>query len=174
MGKGIIIAGFSGIGKTFLGNKYKNVLDLDSAKFVYDDSEILHIPFEQRKGEPRKPNSNWPQNYIDTIKEATIKYDIVLVWDRQDIIKEYIKNDIEFTLCYPEKGDLEKYIERFRNRGNTEKYIKMKIKQYDEKMDMFKNLNVPKVILKNNKTLEEYLIEKEYKLIIREGKIKSR
>ena len=164
MKKGIVIAGFAGIGKTTLAKKYKNVIDLDSAEFVYDDSNMLHIPFEKRKGEKRNPNINWPNNYINAIKEAIQQYDLILVWDRQDIIKEYIKNDINFTLCYPTKEDLPQYIERFRNRGNTEKYIKMKLKQYDEKIKLFENLEKEKIILTQNQTLENYLKENNFEL----------
>lgn len=60
MKKGIVIAGFSGIGKTVLGTKYKNVLDLDAAPYVYDDTDMLSISFEQRKGMKRKANPAWP------------------------------------------------------------------------------------------------------------------
>lgn len=164
MKKGIIIAGFSGIGKTTLAKKYKNVIDLDSAEFVYDDSNILHVPFEKRKGEKRKPNINWPNNYINAIKEAIHQYDLVLVWDREDIIEEYIKNDIDFILCYPTKEDLNEYIKRFRARGNTEKYIQMKLKQYDEKIKLFKNLKIEKIILTNNETIEDYLKKNNFEL----------
>jgi len=164
MKKGIIIAGFSGIGKTTLAKKYKNVIDLDSAEFVYDDSNMLHVPFEKRKGEKRKPNINWPNNYINAIKEAIHQYDLVLVWDREDIIEEYIKNDIDFILCYPTKEDLNEYIKRFRARGNTEKYIQMKLKQYDEKIKLFTNLKIEKIILTNNETIEDYLKKNNFEL----------
>lgn len=164
MKKGIVISGFSGIGKTTLAKKYKNIIDLDAAEFVYDDSNMQHIPFEQRKGEKRNPNINWPNNYINAIKEAKQNYDFVLVWDREDIINEYIKNNINFILCYPSKEDLNNYVKRFRNRGNTEKYIKIKLKQYDEKIKLFDNLNVKKIILTNNETLEEYLKKKNFEL----------
>lgn len=70
MNKKIVIAGFSGIGKTTLASKYKNVIDLDAAEFVYDDSNMLNIPFEKRKGEERKANPFWPQNYIKAIKKT--------------------------------------------------------------------------------------------------------
>ena len=106
MNNGIVIAGFSGIGKTELEKKYKNVIDLDAAEYIYDDTEIMHIPFEQRKGMNRKKNPNFPKNYIDAIKDAKIKYDLVLVWDRQDIITEYIKNNIDFILCYPDEKEI--------------------------------------------------------------------
>lgn len=165
MSKGIVIAGFSGIGKTTLANKYKNVLDLDVTQFVYDDSDILHIPFEKRKGMKRKHNPLWPQNYINALKEAQKEYDVVLIWDREDIIKEYINNEIEFILCYPSKDDLNNYIQRYRDRGNREKYIKWKLEQYDDKMRLFKSLNVEKIILTNNQTIEDYLETKRVKLL---------
>lgn len=163
--KGIVIAGFSGIGKTTLANKYKNVIDLDAREFAYDDSDIMHIPLEKRKGEKRPANPNWPQNYIDAIKKVINKYDIILVWDREDIIKEYLKNKIEFILCYPAKEDLKYYIQRFKERGNTPQYIEWKLKQYEEKLLFFQTLTVKKIILVKNETLEDYLKNNKIKLV---------
>lgn len=163
----LIIAGFSGIGKTMLAKKYKNVIDLDSSEFVYDDSDIIDIPFEKRKGiKNRKKNLLWPQNYINTIISLKEKgnYDIILVWDREDIIKEYLLNKIDFVLCYPSKEDLYNYSKRFKNRGNTEEYIQFKLEQYNEKMEFFKELNVEKIILPYNYTLEDYLKSIDFKL----------
>lgn len=166
MKKSIVIAGFSGIGKTELAKKYSNVVDLDSAEYVYDDSDILDIPFERRKGEKRKPNPLWPQNYINKIKEVMTQYDFVLVWDRKDIIEEYIKNDIEFVICYPSYKDLFKYYgKRYIKRGNSRKYIRMKMIQYFKKKIYFRKLNAKKIILNHNETLEDYLLKNNYKLI---------
>ncbi len=164
MKKGIVIAGFSGIGKTMLGSKYENVVDLDSAEFAYDDSEMQNIPFEKRKGEDRKPNPLWPQNYINAIKDAQPKFDIVLVWDREDIINEYLKNNIDFTLCYPDEKSLKIYKERYRQRGNTEKYVKWKTEQYSTKMKYFSTLDIKKIVLHKNETLEDYLKSQNFNL----------
>ena len=165
MSKGIVIAGFSGIGKTTLASKYKNVIDLDAAEFAYDDHDLLHIPFEERKGRKRKDNPLWPQNYIDAILKAQYEYDIILVWDREDIIKEYISNHINFILCYPAKENLDHYILRYKKRGNSKEYIKWKLKQYDDKMILFQSLDVEKIILTNDQTIEDYLKEKGIKLL---------
>lgn len=161
----IIIAGFSGIGKTSLGKKYSNVIDLDSAEYAYDDSDILYLSLEQRKGIDRKQNKEWPENYIKAIKDAILKYEYVLVWDRIDIVEEYIKNKLDFILCYPSKDSLEIYKERYKNRGNSDFYIDKKIKEYDEKMKFFNKLNIKKIVLEGNDTLEKYLIRNGYRLI---------
>lgn len=162
--KGTIIAGFSGIGKTTLAKKYKNVIDLDASEYAYDEADILNIDIEKRKGEHRKPNPNWPDNYIEAIEKAIRIYDIVLVWDREDIIKEYLKNGFNFMVCYPSRNDLENYVQRYKSRGNSDKYIEMKLKGYDERLKLYDTLNVPKIILNNNETLEDWLIKNNYLL----------
>ena len=40
---------------------------------------MINIPIEERKGTIRKINPNWPNNYSESIRKATDKYDIVLV-----------------------------------------------------------------------------------------------
>lgn len=45
----LIIAGFSGIVKTYLGNKYQNVIDLDAATYAYTDIGLENLNIEERK-----------------------------------------------------------------------------------------------------------------------------
>ena len=68
MKKGIIIAAFATCGKTYLGKKYKNVIDLESSSYKYDNTEIINIPPEERKGTIRRKNPNWPNNYYNAIE----------------------------------------------------------------------------------------------------------
>ena len=78
--KGLIISGFGGVGKTFLAKKYKNVIDLESSPYKYDYSTVNKKDYEKLKGtENRTLNPNYPQNYIQAIKEAAKKYDVVCV-----------------------------------------------------------------------------------------------
>ncbi len=49
MSKGIIIAGFGAIGKTTLGNKYDNIVDMESGYYQWDNTGFENIPYEQRK-----------------------------------------------------------------------------------------------------------------------------
>lgn len=74
---GIIISGFATCGKSILGKKYKNVIDLESSPFKNIMRTDLSV--EEQKGTKRDTNPLWPQNYYDAIRDAVKKYDIVLV-----------------------------------------------------------------------------------------------
>ena len=162
--KGFILAGFSGIGKTMLAQKYSNVVDLDPFVYAYSDN-LNGESIEKHKGETHIPNPDWPQNYLDEIKRCTKIYDLVLVWDRIDIVKEYIANNFSFAICYPDDNSLKKfYKDRFLSRGNSEKYVEWKLKQYEEKIAFFDTLDVPKYILKENETLEDFLKKNSFSL----------
>ncbi len=160
----LVIAGFAGIGKTTLGKKYKNVIDLDSSKYAYDDSDLENLSIEERKGLPRRKNKKWPDNYIKAILDALNTYDFVLVWEREDILEEYQKHHIPFVLCYPNRNSLETYQKRYKDRGNSEIYIKKKIEQYKRRIHDFESMKVDKIILSNEETLEDYLLKKGYQL----------
>lgn len=153
----LIIAGFSGIGKTTLAAKYKNVIDLDAATYVYTDIGLEHLSLEERKGLKRPSNPNWPMNYIEAIQSAIKRYDIILVWDRPDIVNMYLSHHIPFLLCYPSRDSLREYYDRFISRGNSKSYANMKMDQYETRLSFYQQLPVDKIILGSKETLEDYL-----------------
>ena len=73
---GIIIAGFATCGKSVLGKKYSNVIDLESSNYKHNNTNIKNIPIEARKGTKREISKEWPDNYYNAISEAIKKYDI--------------------------------------------------------------------------------------------------
>ncbi len=165
---GNIIAGYPGVGKTYLASKYKNVIDLDSAQFAYIiDDELLNLKSEKRKGLYTKNNPNWPQNYIDAIKIAIKNYDYVLVWTRMDAIEEYQKNNFNFSICYPDKNSFLNYEKRYKDRENNDIYINKKNKEYYEYIEIFEKMKVNKIILKGKETLEDYLLKNKAKLFLK-------
>lgn len=96
MGKGIIVAGFGAIGKTTLGNKYDNIIDMESGYYQWDNTGFENIPYEQRKGKKERPkNKDWPTNYYHAVLEAQNKYDVVLTsmhWHLLDFLKKTTSN----------------------------------------------------------------------------------
>ncbi len=165
----LIIAGFAGIGKTTLAKKYKNVIDLESSLFKWDNTGLEDIPVEKRKGlSTRKENKDWPNNYISEIKKQSIVYDVVLVWIRPDVLELYDKNDIEYVMCFPDKESLNIYVQRYIERGNNKDYIEGIVNNYDEMINKFMEKDKKKIVLSGNETLEDYLLENNYKLVKRD------
>lgn len=165
MKKPLIIAGFAGIGKTTLASKYKNVIDLESSIYKWDNTGLENIPVEARKGMIRKENANWPNNYIEEIKKQSLYYDVILVWIHPDVLKIYDENNIDYVLCYPDKDSLKIYEKRYMERGNNKEYIEKVINTYDMRLNQFKEKKVTQIILKGNETLEDYLLNHNYKLV---------
>ncbi|WP_220456036.1 hypothetical protein [Priestia aryabhattai] len=110
MKKTKIISGFPAIGKSFLfENNHLKVLDSDSSLFSWIEKGVRHPDF--------------PSNYMDHIKENIGKADFILVSSHDVVRKALEDNDIHYTLVYPDISLKEEYIERYKSRGNDEKFI---------------------------------------------------
>ncbi len=162
MKKGIIIAGFATCGKSVLGKKYNNVIDLESSNYKYNNTNIQNIPVEERKGTKRELNKEWPNNYYNAIKEAVKKYDVVLVQLKPEHFDYFDKNDIKYSIAYPNINNWEEVREKCINRGNNENWINRleqvfipfyedSIKRNYEKLYIInKDENLESVLIKNN------------------------
>ena len=165
--KGIIISGFGGVGKTYLAKKYKNVIDLESSPFKYDYSDIKKLDYEKLKGvKNRVLKKDYPENYIKAIKEAQKIYDIVCVrYNGDEDVDFYDTYGLEYIVCYPTKSDYKKYVQRFKDRGNSHEWIEKNKKYYEIAYARCKNFKGEKILLHDNETLEDALIKRNYKLI---------
>jgi hypothetical protein len=102
-----VYSAFPGVGKTtYFNNTEKNVLDSDSSKF--DKREF-------------------PANYIEHIKRNTTNnsVDKILVSSHKDVRDALHKEGIPFVLVYPEMGLKEEYIQRYKDRGNNDSFVKL-------------------------------------------------
>lgn len=162
--KGIIIAGFGGVGKTELAKKYKNVIDLESIFWRWQYNEKYTNIEEYKSCENRILNPDFPQNYMEAIKENQKKYDIVLIAYNTTICEALKENELSFLLCYPDKEAKDIYIERYRKRGNNERFINKNIESFEEAVDIVEKRIEPKIVLYGNETIEEYLIKNGYNL----------
>lgn len=167
MKKWMVIAGFAGIGKTTLAEKYSNVADIESSPYKRDYSWLGSYNTEQVKGkEWRTLNKNFPKNYIEAIKKAQEELDLVLVRIHpEEALPQYDKYGIDYTLCFPSKEALSEYENRFRERWNNETYIRKVIDSYDKRYEQFKSNPHKKIELSIWETLEDILLKMDFPLI---------
>lgn len=160
MCKGIIIFAFATCGKTYLGKKYKNVIDLESSNYKFDNLDLANIPSEERKGTKRKLNSNWPENYYNAIVDATNKYDIVLVQLKPEHFDYFDKHNIRYSIAYPNLNNFEEIKRRCINRNNNKDFInrlwEVFVPYYE---DSIKRNYEKLYILNDDMTLEDCLLE---------------
>lgn len=153
---GIIIAGFATCGKSILGKKYSNFLDLESSPFKNIMRTDLSV--EEQKGTKREINPKWPQNYYDAIVEAIKQYDVVLVQLKPEHFDYFDKHNIKYSIAYPNINNWKEVEKRCITRGNNENFIR-RLKQvfipYYE--DSIKRNYDKLYILNGNETLEDIL-----------------
>lgn len=166
MPKGIIISAFATCGKSYLGKKYSNVIDLESSNYKYDNTELVDIPVEERKGTKRKPNPNFPNNYYEAILEAQQNYDVVLVQLKPEHFDYFDSHNIKYSVAYPNLNNWEEVEKRAFARNNNEEFIaglKRVFKPFYE--DAIKRKYEKFYILDGSDTLEDVLLKNNVKLI---------
>lgn len=106
-----IVSAFPGTGKSYYCNydisqydptPYGYCIDIDSSKF---------------------DKNNFPTNYIEHIKSNIGKHAIIFVSSHKVVRDALVAEGIPFTLVYPTIEQKHEYIQRYRQRGNDEKFI---------------------------------------------------
>ncbi|MBQ7917690.1 MAG: hypothetical protein IJ310_02605 [Clostridia bacterium] len=164
MGK--IIAAFAGVGKSYVGKKYPNVLDLESTYYKWLEDGVAHLTEEERKGNKNRVlNPNWPQNYIEEILKQKENYDIVLIQlsharlKNEKIFEYFDENNIEYYVARPNLTGW-KYIEqRLRDRGNTEEFVGQVRDNFNIFIEEFSKDKYNQIIIEDGEFLEKALID---------------
>lgn len=68
-------------------------------------------------------NPDFPNNYIQHIKEQLGKYKFIFVSSHYSVRKALEENELKYTLIYPDKSLKDEWVERFKNRGNDSQFI---------------------------------------------------
>lgn len=99
-----VISGFPGVGKSTLFNNGLNCTDSDSSKFDKED---------------------FPRNYVAHIKAliAHNEHDYIFVSSHESVRNALVKEDIEFTLVYPNITLMDEYLERYKKRGSPKAFV---------------------------------------------------
>lgn len=137
MKKTFVISAFPGCGKSYcfntLNGKGIDILDSDSSKFswIYDSNG----------NNTGIRNPEFPNNYINHIKENIGKVDIIFVSSHKIVRDALLQNNIKTILIYPHKHCKNEWIKRFINRGNDEKFIKFISDNWDDFIDDVDSIN---------------------------------
>lgn len=110
-----IISAFPGTGKSYMYNK-----NMFSSKHIILDSDSSKFD-----------KSNFPDNYIEHIKEWKDKASIIFVSSHDTVRKALVENNIKFDLVYPDRSLKYDYINRYVKRGNDKKFIELLIENWD-------------------------------------------
>lgn len=119
------------------------ILDSDSSEFSWVKDE--------NGSNTSIRNPEFPQNYIDHIKEK-MQSEFIIFVSSHDVVREALKqNNIPYDIFYPRKDQKEEWINRFRKRGNDEKFISFISDNWDKFIDDIEKDDYPtKHVLHND------------------------
>ncbi|MBR2969476.1 MAG: hypothetical protein IKC49_00275 [Clostridia bacterium] len=152
---GVFVYCYTATGKSTVGKKYSNVIDMESTLYKYV-GKVKEI--ENEKGTRREINIDYPNNYFKALEEAKNKYDYILISD--SICDSWLKeNNIEYWQVYPNIELKQEYLERMKNRGNNQDFIDYQAKLWEEwvngcKFDQYASKHIE---LKSGQFLEDVL-----------------
>jgi hypothetical protein len=123
-----VISAFPGTGKSVYHNKHKETtLDSDSSLFSWTKDESGN--------NTKVRNPEFPQNYINHIKENIGKYEFIFVSSHEVVRNALLDNCIFFYLVYPDSRRKEEFIQRYKDRGNDDDFINLVATKWDDWMD---------------------------------------
>lgn len=139
------IAGFPGIGKTYLKN--------NSQFFIQDSDSSLFS-----KNEDGSPNPNFIRDYFDHLE--TFKEDegqVVLISTHEDVLKELKARGFKHTIVIPEQSSKHIYLERYKHRGSPQAFIDLIDKNWDAWLADIKHRYRNVYELEADETLSDYI-----------------
>lgn len=110
-----VISAFPGTGKSHFHECNKETtLDSDSSLFSWIEKDGKKVR-----------NPNFPDNYIQHIRENIGKYDYIFVSSHKEVREALRAHCIFFYVFYPHTTSKNMYIQRYKDRGSPEAFIKL-------------------------------------------------
>lgn len=131
-------------GKTYCTNKIGiDAVDSDSSQFSWVEEDGKKVR-----------NPDFPRNYIEHIKDAINKHEYVFVSSHQEVRDALEKEGIPFTLVYPHRRCLSKWIDRYENRDFNGFPLQVLVNNWEKWHDELDAQNCDKRIILND---DDYL-----------------
>lgn len=170
-GESKIVFGFPGVGKTYAFQQMDghglDLQDSDSSHFHWlypDGDESFEHPIKDEDGK-NIPHPAWPENYAQYIeltgREQKVKPDFIFVSTHPEVIEAIGSRGFVSYLLVPDKADKMVYLQRYRERGNDEKFISNMEMNWDKFIDQATSLamknNINVVVLKQSNRVKTVL-----------------
>ncbi|MGM0973392.1 MAG: hypothetical protein ACQEW2_10935 [Bacillota bacterium] len=137
-----VISAFPACGKSYT---FENSQDCFNGILDSDSSEFSWVKDENGKNTAER-NPNFPNNYIQHIKDNLGKVEIIFV-SSHDVVRNALKeNGIDYTIVYPDKSMKDEWLRRFKKRGNEEKFIDFISTNFDKFIDEIEEETFPKKV----------------------------
>lgn len=136
-----IISAFPACGKTYCYEHMdKDMVVFDSDSSLFSWKEVLDEEHEMKNKGKRDyqeryikvRNPNFPDNYIQHIKDNIGKADYIFVSSHKEVRDAMKKNGIRYTVVYPWYGLKEEWIGRCFLRGSGERFCQLLADNWDE------------------------------------------
>lgn len=125
--KQLVISGFPGTGKSYYISRGEG-------------SDYMPQGFASDSDSSKFDKSNFPQNYIEHIKSLIAKGTMrIFVSSHKEVRDALVKEGIEFILVYPKKELKEEYLNRYKERGSSEQFIKLISDNWDSWLSELEN-----------------------------------
>lgn len=112
--EGYIVCGFAGCGKSTAGHNIKGVVDLESTPF----------------------NKDW-ETYVRVANHMKKNGYKVLMSCHKELREELHNQGIEYLLAMPTINEKEIYLNRYKNRGNTDAFIENMDKNFEKFTEVY-------------------------------------
>lgn len=152
-----IIAGFSGVGKSYFANYcVPGYGPLSTYKFL----DVSPQPFQNlsrldnRSANRKSPN--YPQNYIEHIRNLAASSNTVLLIDTDPAVRQALIDDgYRLTLVYPEVRQKPIYIKRYRDMKSGSAWMENFDKDWEDKIsNLMQQTGCRHVVLRNAQNID--------------------
>lgn len=130
-----VICGFPGVGKSKfveINSDLYNVLDSDSSEYSW--------MYDKDGNKTNVRNPEFPQNYINHIKENIGKVDVIFTSTHDTVIKALMEEGIRFNIIYPDPMARNIWLNRIAERGSSNEFCEMLYNNWWRFMESIENV----------------------------------
>ena len=158
-----LVLAYPGTGKSYIAENFKDVSDFEFQHYRYDYGKYKDLPLEQLKGrtEIRTLKPEWPNSFFDALKEELKIRKIVMVPFSTSVLKVLpeLEKSTRIILAIPTKEKFEEIIDIYKQRNNSEEFIKRRENDYYKHFQIINNSIYEKIVIEKGKYLLDKLLE---------------